>query len=156
MSKCIILYHSHHHNNTEKVVREIAKAYPDILLINLSASEEQPETRINADECDVIGLASGIYMGKPHPDIVKFVQEHQKFFHGKRVFTILTSGSGGKKYGKSFHAFLEEQGCSVLGDFQCKGFDTYGPFRFIGGMAKGHPNQKELAEAAAFVGRIYQ
>ena len=37
-----------------------------------------------------------------------------------------------------------------IGRFQCKGFDTYGPFKLIGGIAKGHPDQKDIREAVEF------
>ena len=29
--------------------------------------------------------------------------------------------------------------CSILGTFSCRGYDTFGPFKLIGGMAKGPP-----------------
>lgn len=38
----------------------------------------------------------------------------------------------------------------MWGTFTCRGFDTFGPFRLIGGIAKGHPNEKELEKARAF------
>ena len=36
------------------------------------------------------------------------------------------------------------------GKFSCKGYDTFGPFKLVGGIAKGHPNGQELADAVAF------
>ena len=34
--------------------------------------------------------------------------------------------------------------------FCCKGFDTYGPFKLIGGISKNHPNNDDIAKAIAF------
>ena len=43
-----------------------------------------------------------------------------------------------------------ERGCAVLGTFGCKGYDTFGPFKLVGGLAKGRPNEKDLEKARAF------
>lgn len=40
--------------------------------------------------------------------------------------------------------------CRELGAYQCLGFDTFGPFKLIGGIAKGHPNEDEIAAAVSF------
>ena len=32
----------------------------------------------------------------------------------------------------------------------CRGFNTYGPWKLIGGMNKGHPSPGEIADALAF------
>jgi flavodoxin len=37
-----------------------------------------------------------------------------------------------------------------IGRFFCKGYDTFGPFKLIGGLAKGHPDDKDLENAVAF------
>ena len=38
----------------------------------------------------------------------------------------------------------------IVGRFSCKGFDTFGPFKLIGGVSKAHPDDKDLAEAVEF------
>ena len=38
----------------------------------------------------------------------------------------------------------------IAGKFSCKGYDTFGPFKLVGGIAKGHPNDKDLADAVTF------
>lgn len=38
----------------------------------------------------------------------------------------------------------------LVGRFSCKGFDTFGPFKLIGGVAKGHPDDRDLAAAVEF------
>ena len=37
-----------------------------------------------------------------------------------------------------------------MGSFQCRGYDTYGIFGKLGGIAKGHPSQQELKKAEIF------
>ena len=38
--------------------------------------------------------------------------------------------------------------------FSCKGYDTYGPFKLVGGIAKGHPDEKDLTAAVDFYKEI--
>ena len=38
----------------------------------------------------------------------------------------------------------------MLGEYGCLGFNTYGPFKLIGGLAKGHPTKEELEGAVRF------
>ena len=44
----------------------------------------------------------------------------------------------------------EEKRCRELGSYHCQGFDTFGPFKLLGGIAKGHPTEEEIRGAAAF------
>ena len=32
----------------------------------------------------------------------------------------------------------------------CLGFDTFGPFKLVGGLAKGHPDEAEIEKAVEF------
>ena len=43
-----------------------------------------------------------------------------------------------------------ERGCAVLGTFGCKGYDTFGPFKLVGGLAKGRPDEGDLDRARGF------
>ena len=31
-----------------------------------------------------------------------------------------------------------------------QGYDTFGPFKLVGGLAKGHPKERDLEQARAF------
>lgn len=42
----------------------------------------------------------------------------------------------------------------MLGEFSCKGYDTFGPFKLIGGIAKGHPDTQDLENARKFYRKI--
>ena len=37
-----------------------------------------------------------------------------------------------------------------IGEYHCQGFDTFGPFKLLGGIAKGHPTEEETAAAVSF------
>ena len=39
---------------------------------------------------------------------------------------------------------------SYAGKFSSKGYDTIDPFKLIGGVAKDHPDEKDLAAAVEF------
>ena len=39
----------------------------------------------------------------------------------------------------------------VEGKFGCKGYDTFGPFKLVGGIAKGHPDDIDIQNAVEFV-----
>lgn len=147
--KCAILYCSQHHQNTEKLVKHIAASHPEATPISLFSSP-----CIDWNEYALIGFASGIYMGKPHRVMLDFIQSHSAELKGKKICSLLTSGSNQAGYGKRFSAFLSDNGCHLIGSYQCKGFDTYGPWKLIGGIAKGHPNAQEISDADAFIRQL--
>ena len=146
MSKCFIFYVSQHHQNTEKLLKQAIGGEPLAELVPLT---DTPLPDLS--QYSLIGLASGVYMGEPHAAMLAFLEKHRKDLAGRKVFTILTSGSNQKNYSKNFRALLENCGCSITGSFQCKGFDTNGPWKLIGGIAKGHPDAADISDTAAFI-----
>ena len=40
--------------------------------------------------------------------------------------------------------------CKELGEYRCLGYDTFGPFKLVGGIAKGHPTEEEITRAVNF------
>lgn len=138
--KTAIIYASVHHGNTKKIVDAIAKEN-EIEVIDATQITEK-----NLAEYDRIGFASGIYYSKFHKSVLKFadanLQEHQE------VFLICTYG--GNAAFRSIEDIVNRKHGKVIGKFACKGYDTYGPFKLIGGVAKGHPDEKDLADAVRF------
>ncbi len=51
---------------------------------------------------------------------------------------------------KLVRAIAAHRSCTYLGKFGCRGYNTYGPWKLIGGMNKEHPSSAELAEAVRF------
>ncbi|CAK7036062.1 MAG: hypothetical protein BACD_00115 [Bacteroides rodentium] len=141
-----IIYASTHHGNTEKLVKAIAGKHPDVTLIDATKSKEA-----DLSKYDVIGFASGIYAGKFHQSVLNFASVNLP--HGKKVFFIYTSAMN-TDFTKSIKKALEGKNAAVLGHFGCKGYNTFGPFKLVGGTSKGHPDQKDLDDVMAFYEKI--
>ena len=138
--KTVIVYHSSHHGNTKKVVDAIARGH-DVALIDAGAQKQA-----DLGQYDLIGLASGIYGGSFRPDVLNFVKGSLP--QGKRVFFLYTSAGLGTA--KSIAAAVKEKSAVVAGEFGCRGFNTFGPFKLIGGTGKGHPDETDLENARRF------
>lgn len=144
--KSIVIFESIHHGNTEKIVNE----FIDVLNCeSISASEVY---KIKLDNFDVIGLGSGIYLGKHHKNILNIAETMD--LKGKSIFVFSTSGSGKIKYNSKLINILKDKNVNVVGNFSCKGYDTYGFFKYIGGISKGHPNEKDIENARRFAEKI--
>ena len=139
--KTVIVYASVHHGNTKKLVEKIAKECN----VDLIDAVQQPKADLS--DYDRIGFASGIYFSKFHQTILKFASENLP--ENKKVFLICTYG-GSANY-KSIEQILDKKHASVVGKFGCKGYDTFGPFKLVGGIAKGHPDGNDLKAAVSFV-----
>ena len=84
---------------------------------------------------------------KFHQSILKFAEKNLS--DDKKVFLICTYG-GSANY-RSIEQILDKKHASVVGKFGCKGYDTFGPFKLVGGIAKGHPDDKDIQNAVEFV-----
>ncbi len=140
--KPLIIYHSEHHGNTEKIAKVISTTLDAELL------KSQNTKRKNIDSYELIGFGSGIYYGKFHQDLYSFIHNlpEQK---GKKSFIFSTTGSKSysEKAHKSFKASLVEKGFNVIGEFSCLGFDTA---LSAEGINKGRPSTDDFHEAAQF------
>lgn len=141
--KSIIIYESVHHGNTEKV----AKAIGEVLDAELMKPEDVDIDTLK--ECDLVGFGSGIFYGKFHKNILQFTEKLKSENKGK-AFVFSTSGQGKEQSNDSMKKNLNEKGFEVIGSFACKGFDTFGPFKLLGGIAKGRPNDKDISKAKKF------
>ncbi|MDO4711135.1 MAG: flavodoxin domain-containing protein [Peptostreptococcaceae bacterium] len=148
MAKIAIVYVSVHHKNTEKLLKGIASSC-DVDLFDLMLDKD-----LDLSDHDVIGYASGIFALKMHGSIYKFLDENKTL--PKKAIAICTSGMGKGTMIRRFSKFLQEKGFEVLGEFECKGFDTFGPFKLIGGINRKHPDEKDIAEGIAFLKGIEQ
>jgi flavodoxin len=70
------------------------------------------------------------------------------------VFFIYTCGSKRRGYTKNITRAAQEKGANILGEYGCRGYDTFGPFKLLGGIAKGHPNEKDIEQAKKFFNSI--
>ena len=140
--KTAIIFYSEHHGNTRKLLDAIAAAH-DITLINVT---KQPTDDLS--EFDRIGLASGIYYGSFAKQLLAFAREHLP--ENRDVFFICTHGAPKGDFIKSVREIASEKHCREIGSYHCQGFDTFGPFKLVGGIAKGHPTEEEISGAVTF------
>jgi len=138
--KNVIIYASTHHGNTKKIVDAIASNY-DVDIIDATQQREA-----DLSNYDAIGFASGIYFSKFHQSVLNFASINTP--SQKKVFFICTFG--GSAVFKSIEEVLAGKQTTTIGKFSCKGFDTYGPFKLIGGVAKGHPDDEDIVNAIEF------
>ena len=146
--KTLIIYHSEHHGNTKKLLDAIA-GQGDVTLLDASHV-----TGSELSEYDIIGFASGIYYQKFHEDVLKCAEQYLP--QGKQVFFLFTCGVKRSSYTDAIQKISEAKGAHTIGSYNCLGFDTFGPFKLIGGIAKGRPNDKDIAGAVAFYQNICQ
>ena len=95
----------------------------------------------------MIGFASGIYFSKFHQSILGFAEKNLS--DAKKVFLICTYG-GCANY-KSIEQILDKKHSKLIGKFGCRGYDTFGPFTLVGGIAKGHQDEEDIKNAVEFV-----
>lgn len=144
--KTAICYYSRHHGNTLKVISAMAEG-KTVQLIDVTQKNV-----VRLDEFDCIGFASGIYGFEMSPAVVSFAKQYLP--ENRKVFFVFTYGGIKGSGTKKLRRIAAEKKCGVLGEFSCRGYDTFGPFRFIGGIAKGHPTMEEYAAAREFYAAI--
>ncbi len=137
-----IVYYSKHHGNTKKLLDAIAREN-DVTLIDVT---EQPDVDLSI--YNRIGLASGIYYSSFSKQILAFADAHLP--EDKEVFYLYTHGAPGGNFLKAIREIAEKKHCREIGEYRCQGFDTFGPFKLVGGIAKGHPTEDEIRGSVSF------
>lgn len=99
--KCIIIYESIHHNNTEKVAKVIADEI-GAELVNVRDFNKNYE---NLDEYDLVGVGSGIYYGKIHKNIKNFI-DTTEHMDNQKSFIFTTSGRTKSSFNEKFKDFF--------------------------------------------------
>jgi len=147
---CAIVCTSVHHGNTRRVAEAMASALGAVVL------EARPDAVEVAGTIPLLGLGSGVFFGSHHERLVSFAQSLPSNGSG-RAFLFSTCGSGylvprlfGRDYHRKLRRILESKGYRIVGEFSCKGYDTYGPLERLGGISKGHPSHADLERARRF------
>ena len=146
--RTVIIYASTHHGNTRKVVEAISNEF-NVELVDATKVHEW-----DLSQYDLIGFASGIFFAKFAKPVLEFARTNLPA--KKKVFLIATAGNPMDLNFHSIADIVSEMRCREVGRFQCKGFDTYGPFKLVGGIQKGHPDQKDLRAAVEFYKEILE
>lgn len=140
--KTAIVYYSKHHENTKKLLDFLAQKH-EITLIDITKNKSPI-----LDNYDRIGFASGIYYSKFQKSLLKCAEENMP--ENIETFFIYTYGAEKKGYTKAISDAVRKRSAKILGEFGCFGFNTFGPFKLIGGIAKGRPNNTDLKNALDF------
>lgn len=144
--KTAIIYESKHHGNTKKVCEGIVRECKVKLIEAQNVTEN-----FEWDDYDLIGFASGIAYKKFYEPVNKAAEMLPP---GKKVFFIYTCAKNDKDFSNDIKNIVIRNGCECLGSYGCKGFNTYGPLKLIGGMNKSNPSENEINEAIKFVKEI--
>lgn len=139
--RTLILYESLHHGNTKKLVDAIAEKYP-------VETEDARTFTGDLSKYDAIGFASGVAFGKIYNEILDIAIDKMPF--DKDIFFICTAGLTVGDYAKEIRTLAEQRQNRVHGAYCCRGFDTFGPLRLIGGINKGCPTEDEIAGAVDY------
>ena len=146
-TKTAIVFYSQHHKNTKKLLDAIKEEFPNVKLIDVSLTKV---AELESYEC--IGVASGVYYSKFAKPLMEYLESHLPI--DKEVFAIYTYGKESDSYTKDVKNLVKEKHGVFLGEYGCYGFDTFGPFKLVGGLQKGHPNNDEILGAVRFFKRI--
>lgn len=147
--KTLIIYESIHHSNTLKIAREMAK----VLNTDLKkASEVKVE---DLENYDLLGFGSGIYFFKHHKNILNLAKK-LPINMKQKVFIFSTCGTPVGKIANHtiLRKILQSKNISIVGEFACPGWDTFGPYKIIGGLQKDRPNNQDLKDASIFANNI--
>ncbi len=144
--KTVIIYYSKHHGNTKKLLDAIEQEHEVALIDAIEKAE------VNLTGYDRIGFASGIYYSSFAKQLLSFASVNLP--PEKDVFFISTCGAPRSSYFDAIRKVTKEKGCRELGTYQCLGFDTFGPFKMVGGIAKGHPTKEEIQGAVGFYKKL--
>ncbi|MBE0430427.1 MAG: flavodoxin family protein [Dehalococcoidia bacterium] len=149
--KALVVYVSVHHGNTEKVARAMADALDACLL-----PVEQADAGV-LEEYDLIGFGSGIYFGRHHRSLLNLV-DGLPVLRNKKAFVFSSSGLRKVRFVHDFHRPLKEKlrrkGLTVIGEFSCRGLDTFGATRIVGGINRGRPDEEDLRRSQDFAGNL--
>lgn len=146
--KTAVCYYSRHHGNTRKVLEAMAEE-GDLDLIDVTARKS-----VRLEEYDCVGFASGVYFGKFQESVLTFARQYLPA--GKPVFFVYTYGGTKGSSTKALADIAREKSSPVLGEFSCRGYDTFGPFKLVGGIARGRPNARDLEKARKFYRALRQ
>lgn len=153
--KSLIILMSIHQKNTEKVAKVIAE------VINADILTPKEVNLDDIEKFDLIGFGSGIYSAKHHKSILNLVDSIQTNVD-KKVFIFSTDGAPRKFFTKemekksmhSNHLSLREKllvkGFTIIGEFNCAGYNRNSFIKIIGGINKGRPNADDFQKAKEF------
>lgn len=143
--KTLIVLVSYHHKNTQKIADAFSKVFEAQIKIPQQTSAQELQ------EVDLAGFGSGIYFGKHHKDLLAFVEKLPQMT-SKKAFIFSTSGDtrNPNKLHTALRDSLSAKGYTIVNEFNCPGYDTFGPLKLVGGIKKGKPDSEDIKHAEEF------
>lgn len=144
--KAIIVCTSVSHGNTARV----AEVMGQVLQARVVDAEQVDLAELAT--CDLVGFGSGIFQMDFHPRLRQFVRSLPKE-ERRKAFVFATSGLPEPRfrpYTRRLARLLGQKGFEVVATFSCRGFDTWLPFKLVGGISKGRPGATDLEAARTF------
>ena len=136
MKTTAICYYSQHHGNTKKLLDAICKSDPEAVLIDVAkgAATDGPA---DLEGYERIGFASGIYYSSFAKQLLAYLRDQLP--EGKDVFFLYTAGAGrNDRFVREISEAAKEKRARILGTYGCSGYDTFGPFKLVGGLKTKH------------------
>lgn len=142
--KTVIVCASVSHGNT----RKIAEVMAEVLGAKVVTPEQADPAEVAA--ADLAAFGSGIFYSKFHPTLLDFVRSLPAPTGTGRATIFATSGLPELKvapFTRPLLNLLTECGYTVEDSFDCRAYDTWTPFKLLGGINKNRPNETDLALA---------
>ena len=119
----------------------------------MAPEEATPAVLARADR---VGFGSGIHWMSFDRRLVDCIRQLPDM-SGRDAFVFGTSGLPEPPFRRYTHRLgliLEGRGFRLVGAFTCRGIDTWGPFKLLGGVSKGHPDGVDMTAARDFAATI--
>ena len=137
--KIIVIVKSKRKGNTMQIAEAMAEVAP------VTITELENANCYNIEQYDIIGLGSGIFLGKHYKELIKFARTVKNKF----CFVFSTSGINSlDKVNGALIKLLEDSGKTVLGSFACRG-------AFLG-KNKGHPDMDDFDNVQQFINEVIE
>ncbi len=139
---------SKHHGNTRQVAEAIAAVRSGRLFSPAEARQE------DLSRYALVGFGSGIYYGRHDRELLKFVEDCRAL--PSRAFVFSTAGTPMfyRWYHGALRRRLASRNVAVVDEFACRGWDSFGPLAWFGGLFRKRPNAADLQAAADFARQL--
>lgn len=149
--ECLILCKSVHHGSTARV----AEAMRGVLDARVATPEDVSHASLA--HCDLVCFGSGVYYGGMHPalfDWLRSLPDAETAAIPACIFTTSGLPFLARFWAAPLRRLLTRKGFEVVGEFACRGLDTWGPLGLVGGLNRKHPNERDLESARRFAREI--
>lgn len=137
--KILVIVKSKKKGNTMQIAEVLAEVAP------ITITELENVNCYKIEEYDIIGLGSGIFLGKHYKELITFASTVKN----KNCFVFSTSGYNNlNKVNSALIKLLEDNGNTVFGSFACRGV--------FFSKNKGHPNIDDFDSAQKFIGEVIE